>query len=45
MLIFFYRVEIVGSDDKIYHDDVEDEDLNEEGLKYNALTATFEPAN
>jgi len=39
------RVEIVGSDDKIYHDDIEDENLNEEGLKYNALTAAFEPAN
>ena len=35
-------MEIVGSDDKIYHDDVEDEDLNEEGLKRAALTLVFE---
>ena len=35
-------MKIVGSDDKIYHDDIEDENLNAEGLKNAALTLVFE---
>jgi len=38
------RVEIVASDNKIYNDNVEDEQMNEEGLKGNALTVLFKSA-
>merc|ERR1712168_724952 len=37
------RVEIVASDNKIYSDNVENEEMNSEGLKYNALTVLFKP--